>query len=266
MNLFPVIVVAESDAVARREIISQLAVVAPKAEIVCCEDGIQAWQLLTSRHADLLILNLRISQLPGFVLINKLATEGWSVPSILLTGEFDGFLRHVLQQAHMPFLHQPSTTESLSKLLHSVYHVDLWQHAGGLAMFLQAFETRLPWQDKVRWLKLQGSEGECIKHVDDVFYLRKDAKTKRIAIGTDHGEHWLLDAFFDLLIRLDPERFWRVNRHTVINALHVVASGHDYLGRQWLELRDGMRLKVGSAYERFDISAQLATRQQRLLS
>jgi hypothetical protein len=46
----------------------------------------------------------------------------------------------------------------------------------------------------------------------------------------------------------------------------VVASGRDYLGRQWLELRDGMRLKVGSAYERFDISGQLAARQQRLLS
>jgi DNA-binding LytR/AlgR family response regulator len=266
MNPFPVIVVAESDVLAMDEITMHLAAIAPNATVICCNNGLDAWQTLTSRHADLLIINLRLSMLPGFVVMSKLVKEGWPTPPILLTGTFDSFLRHVLYQAPMPFLHQPSNKENLAKLLHNARHADLWQQVGGLMMFLQAFETRLSWQDKMRWLRLQGDNGEdCIKHIDDVFYLRHEPTSGKILIGTDHGEHWICDAFNALLIRLDAERFWRINRYTVINALHVVAAGRDYLGRQWLALRNGTRLKVSSAYERHDMPGYLL-REKRVAS
>jgi DNA-binding LytR/AlgR family response regulator len=264
MNPFPVVVVAESDGVAMREIVSQLATVIPKVDIVCCPNGLDAWQALTSRHVDLLILNLRLSAIPSFVLIDKLIAENWSVPNVMLTGHLDSFLHHVLNQSPLPFLNQPVIQEQLAKLLQNIQRTDA--HKKQLVDFLKAFESRLPWQDKMRWLRLHGNDGECVKHVDDIFYIRDDPHSGKIIVGTDHGEHWLLEIFRSLILRLDAERFWRVNRHTVINAAHIVAAGHDFFGRQWLELRDGARLKVGSAYERFDVTKALTARHQHLIS
>lgn len=259
------ILIAESDVISRREIQTHFSIISPEAELIFAINGVDAWHHLTSRHIDLLILNLRLVAMPGIVLIDKLVKEGWSVPPLILTGNFDAFLRQVLHKAPIPFLHQPIAEASLAKLLHSAHAIDMWQHVGGLVMFLEAFHARLPWQDKVRWLSIEGNDGHCLKHVDDIFYFRRDTQNKKILVGTDHGEHWLLDVFCSLVIRLDPERFWHINRHTVINSLHVVAAGRDYLGRQWLELRDGLRLKVSAAYERFDITTQLASRQRPLL-
>ncbi len=259
------VLIAESDIAACTEIQSHLLAVSPEVNLIVAKDGVDAWQHLTSHHIDLLILNLRLVAMPGIVLIDKLVKEGWSVPPLILTGHFDNFLRQVLHQAPIPFLHQPIAQASIKKLLHSAHGIDMWQHVGGLVMFLEAFHSRLPWQDKVRWLRIEGNEGHCLKHIDNIFYFRRDIQNKKIRVGTDHGEHWLLDAFRSLVIRLDPERFWRISRHTVINALHVVAAGRDYLGRQWLELRNGMRLKVSSGYERFDILVQLDARQKSLV-
>jgi DNA-binding LytR/AlgR family response regulator len=264
MNPFPVIVVAESDSVAMREIVSQLAAVIPKVDIVCCPNGLDAWQALTSRHVDLLVLNLRLSAMPGFVLIDKLIKENGAMPNVMLTGHLDAFLHHVINQSPVPFLNQPVIQEHLAKLLQNIQRTDKQQNQ--LIHFLKAFESRLQWQDKMRWLRLHGNDGECVKHVDDVFYIRNDIHNGKILVGTDHGEHWFFDVFNSLILRLDAERFWRINRHTMINASHIVAAGHDYFGRQWLELRDGARLKVGSAYERFDVTKALTARHQHLIS
>jgi DNA-binding LytR/AlgR family response regulator len=100
---------------------------------------------------------------------------------------------------------------------------------------------------KLEWI--QASTGSTLRliHIDDVLYLRSDAKYTRIA--TRDGDALVRKALRDFAAELDPRCFWQVHRGTIVNVRAIESVTTDILGRREIAVRGRPeRLEVSRAF------------------
>ena len=72
---------------------------------------------------------------------------------------------------------------------------------------------------------------------------------KYTAVYTRDAELLLRTPLKELLVQLDPGKFWQVHRGTVVNVQQIVSAHHDLLGKTNLTLRDRPeKLAVSRSY------------------
>lgn len=100
---------------------------------------------------------------------------------------------------------------------------------------------------------IQASAGNTIAMVpvDDVLYF--EAADKYVRVITAQREHLIRMSLRDLLLRLDPQRFWQIHRGTVVRADAIASASRDEAGKLTLTLRGHpAKLSVSRLYaERF---------------
>lgn len=91
---------------------------------------------------------------------------------------------------------------------------------------------------------IQASAGNTITMVpvDDVLYF--EAADKYVRVVTAQREHLIRMSLRDLLLRLDPQRFWQIHRGTVVRADAIASASRDEAGKLTLALR-GHAAKLG---------------------
>ncbi|HKU00676.1 MAG TPA: LytTR family DNA-binding domain-containing protein [Paraburkholderia sp.] len=91
---------------------------------------------------------------------------------------------------------------------------------------------------------IQASAGNTIAMVpvDEVLYF--EAADKYVRVVTAQREHLIRMSLRDLLLRLDPQRFWQIHRGTVVRADAIASASRDEAGKLTLELR-GHPAKLG---------------------
>ena len=59
----------------------------PYFEVICADDGSAAWDILTSRHIDLLVADIMMPRMDGYELLRKIRAEKMETPVLLLTAK-----------------------------------------------------------------------------------------------------------------------------------------------------------------------------------
>lgn len=59
----------------------------PFFEVVCADDGQQAWDIMCSRHIDLLVADIMMPHMDGYELLRKIRAEKMDTPVLLLTAK-----------------------------------------------------------------------------------------------------------------------------------------------------------------------------------
>jgi len=59
----------------------------PYFEVICADDGLAAWDILTSRHIDLLVADIMMPRMDGYELLRKIRAEKMETPVLLLTAK-----------------------------------------------------------------------------------------------------------------------------------------------------------------------------------
>lgn len=59
----------------------------PYFEVICADDGLAAWDILTSRHIDLLVADIMMPRMDGYELLRKIRAEKMDTPVLLLTAK-----------------------------------------------------------------------------------------------------------------------------------------------------------------------------------
>jgi len=87
----------------------------------------------------------------------------------------------------------------------------------------------------LRWIKVQENDSLRLVPVDEVYYFQ--SRYKYTVVVTQGGEHLIRKTIHELETKLDPDKFWRIHRSTIVNAEYIDKVSSSSTGRGVVKLR-----------------------------
>jgi two-component system LytT family response regulator len=201
------------------------------------EDAV-AW--LGSNVADVLFLDIEMPGRNGFAVLERLETQ----PYVVFTTAYDRYALQAFAVHSIDYLLKPVETAGLHRALDKLVRIragaEPAQDLRGAIAAVLKFPTRLPSRvgDRIEFVELEG-----VTH----FY----AEDKLTYAATAAGKAHVIDASItDLAARLDPERWVRLHRSTLVQLSYVQEVHGFFGGRLVVRLKDSRRTELQVARER----------------
>lgn len=225
----------------------------PAAQLVArARNGRDALRLMKEFQPDIAVLDIQMPVMDGLQVVEALK-QGDHVPEIVFVTAFQEHAVRAFDLHAVDYLLKPVAFDRFREALHRAQE----------RMLARAAETRLTeLQALIASLRAQGGG-----HLDRTFEQELWAKTRdglqRIAVEridyisaegdyvmVHAGERSFLlkDTIVSLLGRLDPKRFLRIHRATIVQTGSVCALQRRGIRSMALTLNDGTRLAVGPSY------------------
>ncbi|WP_019833171.1 LytR/AlgR family response regulator transcription factor [Sphingomonas sp. PR090111-T3T-6A] len=198
-------------------------------------DGEAALRLVEALSPDLLLLDISMPGMDGMSVARVL--EGKAArPAVIFCTAFDQFAVAAFDVAAVDYLLKPVTQERLTK---AVARVAEKLHAGGSGETVPGSE----WTEEF-WVP---HRSEMIRiAAQDIDLIEAERDYMRLRIG--QRSFLLHQTISELERRLDPTRFIRLHRSTIVRKDFIAKLQHDRLGTWFACLADGSEMRIGRTY------------------
>jgi two-component system LytT family response regulator len=219
-------------------------------------NGREALMAVSALQPDLMFLDVQMPELDGFAMLRKFPAS--QLPLV------------VFVTAHREYALDAFSTNALDYLLKPINHVRLErslararaqlvandQRARSLqrsttapTMTAETVENMSHAGDSARALTLSVKSGSRIVRIDidDIAWI--DAAGDYVCIHTADETQIVRDTLSELERRLDPRRFARVHRSTIVNLVNVKAMRPHFNGEYFLVLNSGHEVKLSRSYK-----------------
>ena len=208
-----------------------------------CADGRSALEAIERLRPDLVLLDVQMPELDGFEVLRQLDPK--RLPAVIFITAYDEFAVRAFDVHAFDYLVKPFDDARFAEALARAKRV-IGSGGGELGRRLDALLTQLAagslpggYQNRIvvktagRVLFVRVEELDWVEAADYCVKLHSGGKT-----------HVIRDSMNALEEKLDPRRFFRVNRSAIVN-LDRVREIQPYLkGEQVVLLQDGTRLKL----------------------
>lgn len=227
----PRILIADDEPALRAFLEDRLAEVWPEATVVASVgSGTETLAGLRELEPDIAFLDIRMPGCSGLDVAG--ATEGTT--RIVFVTAFDEYAIDAFDNAAVDYLLKPVDAPRLAK---TVDRLKASLSAAPDAAAIRHVLARLGEEKPafLKWVKV-GQSGETrIVPVDEIAYFK--AEHKYTTVRTPQAELLIRRSIKELETELDPERFWRVHRSTLVNVRYVDVARRDFRGRFMLNLK-----------------------------
>lgn len=215
--------IADDEPLLRDALRRQLAEVWPELEIVAeARNGRDAVRAFDEMHPDVCFLDI---QMPGMSGVDAASHIGRRAHVVFVTA-YDHYAVRAFAQGALDYLLKPVEKERLAETVSrlkerlassrpAINTEQLLQQLTEQLAALQGGGKREP----LRWIRAQSGKTLRLIAVDDVDYLRSDAKYTLVAWrdGGRPADAVVRTPLKELLEQLDPEQFAQVHRSVVVN-------------------------------------------------
>jgi DNA-binding LytR/AlgR family response regulator len=223
MNAHATALIADDEPLLRDALRRQLAIVWPELEIVAeARNGREAVRLFDERHPDICFLDVHMPGLSGVDAANHIGRRA----HLVFITAYDHYAVQAFAQGALDYLLKPVEQ---ARLADTVSRLKDRLQASGPAIntehLLQQLSEQLATLQRgggkaaLRWIRAQAGKTVRLIGVDDVDYLRSDAKYTTVAWrdGGRPAEAVVRTPLKELLEQLDREQFAQVHRSVVVN-------------------------------------------------
>lgn len=195
-------------------------------------DGNEAVEQIQTLNPDLVFLDLQMPQLGGLAVAKSL--RGPRMPLIIFVTAFEQHALEAFDAGAVDYLLKPVREERLAAALQKGRKLIA-------AAALKPAETKM---HKVMTRRIVGRHGSDMHLLDpaDVVAFQADGET--VTIVTSSGRFYAEHSLKALEERLDPERFRRVHRKTIINTDHIRKISPLSSKRWLLKMSNGLEVVV----------------------
>ena len=228
-----------------REGILQLSEGIPDLEVVDeCATGREALESIRALSPDLLFLDIQMPELGGFELLSEVDPE--LIPEIVFVTAYDEYAVRAFEVNAVDYLVKPVQPEEFRR---AVDRVRARLAGGGTASVPgtpsanAASNGATPPGGPLRRLLVRDRDRAFFVPADDILWLAAAANYVRLA--TREGKFYLVrGTLAEFEDQLDPQRFLRVHRSTIINLDHVQEVRRDEMHRYSAFTADGRSHRV----------------------
>jgi len=237
--------VVDDEPLAREKILSFLAD-EPDIEVVGeCETGTSAIAAIERDTPDLVFLDIQMPELNGFGILKKLGST--PLPAVIFVTAYDQYALQAFDVHALDFLLKPFDRQRLQIALDKARRQILNQRTGELRDRLQALLEDLQGEPQYLERMVVKSSGRVffIK-VDDVDWFEAAANYVRLHLGNE--SHLVRETMATLERKLDPQRFMRIHRSTIVRIEAILELRQLFHGDYAVVLRSGKSLPVSRGY------------------
>lgn len=184
------------------------------------DNGNDAVKLITEKQPRLLFLDIQLPGIDGLTVLKKIPYQ----PAVIFTSAYHKYALEAFQAIAIDYLLKPIDAEMLGKAIGKLKLVGFKQEkvADKIEYLLNAKkngpQSRIP---------LRVGERIDLVSLDDILYFQADNKYTKVK---SHTKEYIIDTpLVELEHKLDPEKFIRIHRSTIVN-LDWVAELHKWFG------------------------------------
>ena len=221
-----------------------------RIQVICAEipairvvgtasDGAAALRLAEKLSPDLVLLDMTMPELDGLGVARKLA-EYDNPPAVIFVTAHDHFAVEAFDLEAIDYVLKPVAADRLERAIERA-----------VARRGERRETKGQWLEEL-WVP---HRSELLRiDVDEVHRIDAERDYVRLHVGEpgEAGEttpsYLLLQTIAGLEARLDPEKFIRIHRSTILKRDNIRGLRHDGLGVWSAELQNGEALRIGRTY------------------
>jgi two-component system LytT family response regulator len=264
MDVLPVrlkTLIVDDEPLARRGLELRLAD-APDVEVVGqCANGAEAVKAIAEHEPDLMFLDVQMPGLDGFATLRAIPAS--QMPMVVFVTAYDHYAIRAFEASAVDYLLKPIDDSRLHQALYRVrqefrerqaeQHLPrllslLGELSGKPALTLeQVIDGELPTPRAQQ--KLAIKDGSRIVRVDPATIRWVDAAGDYMCIHTETDTHILRATMRELEQQLDPRRFQRIHRSTIVNVDRVKEMRAHINGEYFLVLDSGHELKLSRTYK-----------------
>ncbi|NOH95946.1 LytTR family DNA-binding domain-containing protein [Vibrio sp. 99-70-13A1] len=260
-------IIADDEALLRRHLDKTLAEVWPELDIVSCVDnGLKALQEIESLTPDIAFLDIRMPEIDGMKLAQKLQSLP-TPPLIVFITAYDEYAVKAFEQNAVDYLLKPinearlsATCEKLQSRLASLHSAQgegaqLESSAASsvqtpdlAALMAQIQQLSQPAQTPhyLNWVKANVGDDLHLISIDDVLFFKSEDKYVSVFKKDEDGklqEFIIRTSLKELLSQLDPDQFWQIHRSTVVKVSSIQKVKKDFSGQMSVHI-EGRKLPV----------------------
>lgn len=224
MSVRATALIADDEPLLREALARQLAKVWPELEIVAqARNGREAVTLFDEHHPDVCFLDVHMPGLSGMDAASHIGRRA----HLVFVTAYDHYAVQAFAQGALDYLVKPvdearlvetvaRLEERLASARPAVNTEALLQQLAAQLATMQGSVAAAP----LRWIRAQVGQTVRLISVDDVDYIRADAKYTVIAWraeGGAHAEAVVRMPVKELMAQLDPNQFAQVHRSVVVN-------------------------------------------------
>ena len=234
--------IADDEALARRRLRQFIAEV-PDIEVVGeCEDGRRAVALIRSAAPDLLFLDVQMPLLDGFGVIREVGAG--SVPAVVFVTAFDQFALQAFEAHALDYLLKPFGRE---RFMQAVGRARRQIGDANVRTRLDALIGGLP--ERPRYaarLAVKARGRTVVLSIDEIDWV--GAANNYLELHAGANSYVVRETMSQLQSKLDPQKFVRIHRSTLVNVERIKELHPMFAGDQVVVLHDGTKLQVSRTH------------------
>lgn len=203
------------------------------------QDGEAALRLVEALQPELLLLDIAMPGMDGMAVARALE-DATLAPAIIFVTAFDQFAVEAFDVAAIDYLLKPVAKDRLEKATERV--------RAQLSDAPEKPAESSPWTEEF-WIP---HRSEVIRiAADDIDRIEAERDYMRLHIGQDSDRprsYLLHQTITKLEEKLDPDKFIRVHRSTILNRALIAKLRHDGQGGWYAEMADGTEARIGRTY------------------
>ncbi len=207
--------------------------------IICAEaaNGLEALEALQKWQPDIAFLDIKMPGLSGLEVAEQTLNKMPHTHLVFVTA-YDQFAIKAFENAALDYLLKPVTRERLQITLHRLQQklqqtTPLPSNSHAIHELISQLNPPLAPQ-YLQWIKV--NKQQCIKliSVEEIDYFQ--SADKYTSVFTQMAEWVIRTPLKKLEQKLDPEKFWRIHRSSIIRVSAVESFRKTFSGRFFLKL------------------------------
>ncbi len=219
----------------------------PEIEIVGeCAGGREAIAAVRELAPDLLFLDVQMPEMDGFQVLEELSKEA-HVPAVIFVTAYDQFALRAFDVHALDYLLKPFDRERLGLAVERAKAQLRETKKTILDERLQALlqDIRAP-QNYLKRLAVKTSGRIVFLTTDEIDWIETAGNYLKIHAGK--SSHMIRERMSQLESKLDPLKFVRIHRTTIVNVDRIKEMHPLFNGDQIITLRDGRQLTMSRTY------------------
>jgi len=236
------VLVVDDEPLARSRLTTLLQRDSQVDKIVEAADGVAAMNVIEAERPDIVFLDVQMPRLGGLDLVQAMGAE--NMPHTVFVTAYDQYAVHAFEAAAAGYLVKPFSDERFEQSMNRIkaricqsqpsqlgpHVLDATVRAGGF------------------WRRLVVKSGNVVRFlsVGDIDWI--EAANVYVNLHVAHHEYLYRIALSHLASKLDPARFVRIHRSTIVNIERIKELEPISQGEYEVILTDGTRLHLSRTY------------------
>lgn len=205
-------------------------------------DPVEAAAQVRRLRPEVLFLDIEMPGLNGFELLQQLDPQ----PLVVFTTAYNQYALQAFEVNSVDYLLKPIERDQLDRALRKVERSSGAPRPDLTSLLQQLLERKKPvYPDRI-----PSKTGEKVEFVDLSRITHFFAEDKMTYAATESRNYLIDSPIAELEAKLDPEKFFRVHRSTLVNLRFVHELYPYFTGRMLLRLKDSKRTEVTVSRDR----------------